>query len=225
LIAKAVGATLAGVIGTSAEAPTRRLRRQTLLRVLAAGGAVVLAACNTESSRHTARSTRSKTVASSTTVTSTTTTTAPPIRYRVKRGDTLTAVAKYFGVSMAVIALTNHLANGDRLTVGQILEIPPAPPAQLVVAPADAPVGEAFKFNLTAAKAGESVTFEVDAPGGAKFTGPPHTASREGSVTATYRTTLANSPGTYTVVATGDHGTSVRATFRVEPGGPNTQPP
>jgi LysM repeat protein len=153
---------------------------------------------------------------------STTTTTPPPISYPVKRGDTLTSIARFFGVSTAVLASVNHLPNGDQLTVGQVLQIPPHPPFQLVVTPPDAPAGQPVTLKLTGAQAGETVTFEIDAPGGDKFTGPPHTAAPDGSVTATYQTNPSDTPGTYTAVARGDHGTAVRATFRVAPNSPST---
>jgi LysM repeat protein len=195
------------------------VRRQWLLRVLAASGAVLLAACST-GSHHTTRSKKPST-ASSTTVAPTTTTSAPPIPYQVKRGDTLTAIAKFFGVTPAVIAAANHL-NSDQLTAGQVLQIPPRPPAQVVVTPPDAPIGQAFKLNLTGAKPGERLAIEITTPAGGKYSGALHIAAQDGSVTATYQTTPGDTPGTYTVVATGDQGTSLRATFSVQPGPPNT---
>jgi LysM repeat protein len=216
LIVGTTGATLAAVIGTSAAAATRL---GLLLRVVAASGAVLLAACSS-GSHHTARSTK-RTTASSTTVVPTTTTAAPPITYQVKRGDSLTALAQFFGVTPAVIVAANHL-NGDQLTAGQVLQIPSRPPAQLVVTPPDAPIGHAFKLNLTGAKAGEIVTLEIDTPDGGKYSGSPHTTAQDGSVTATYQTASGDTAGTYTVVATGDHGTSLRATFRAEPSAPTT---
>jgi lipoprotein NlpD len=158
-----------------------------------------------------------------TTVSSTTTTTAPaPISYQVKRGDTLTSIGRFFGVSTAVLAAVNHLANGDQLTVGQVLQIPPRPAAQLVVTPAEAAAGQPFMLKLTGGQAGETVTFEIDAPSGDKRMGPPHTAAPDGSVSTTYQTSSTDTPGTYTAVATGNHGTSVRATFRVDPTSPST---
>jgi hypothetical protein len=62
----------------------------------------------------------------------------------------------------------------------------------------------------------------IDTPDGGKYSGSPHTAAQDGSVTATYQTASGDTAGTYTVVATGDHGTSLRATFRAEPGAPTT---
>jgi LysM repeat protein len=204
------------VIGTSAAATTRF---GLLVRVVVASGGVLLAACSS-GSHHTARSTK-RTTASSTIVAPTTTTAGPLITYQVKRGDSLTALAQFFGVTRAAIVAANHL-NGDQLTAGQVLQIPPRPPAQLVVTPPDAPFGQAFKLNLTGAKAGEMLTLEIDTPDGGKYSGSPHTAAQDGSVTATYQTASADTAGTYTVVATGDHGTSLRATFRAESGAPTT---
>lgn len=216
LIVRTTGATLAAVIGISATAATRL---RLLLRVVAASGAVLLAACSS-GSHHAARSTK-RTTASSTTVAPTTTTAAPPITYQVKRGDSLTALAQFFGVTSAAVIAANHL-NGEQLTAGQVLQIPPRPPAQLVITPPDAPIGHAFKLKLAGAKAGEIVAFEIDTPDGGKYSGSPHIAAQGGSVTATYQTASGDIAGTYTVVATGDHGTSLRATFRAEPGAPTT---
>jgi LysM repeat protein len=140
------------------------------------------------------------------------------VKTRIKNptDDSLTALAQFFGVAPAAIVAANHL-NGDQLTAGQVLQIPPRPPGQLVVSPPDAPIGKAFKLNLTGAKAGEIVAFEIDTPDGGKYSGSPHTAAQDGSVTATYQTASGDTAGTYTVVATGDHGTSLRATSAPSP--------
>ena len=196
---------------------TPMLRRQVWLLIAAVLAAFALAAPSGSSTRSTARSKRVKTV-----VSSTTTTTPGPITYQVKRGDNLTALARFFGVAPSTLAAYNHLGNEDQLTVGQILEIPRRPPIQLVVTPAHAAPGDAVTFNLTGAQAGETITFEVDAPGGGKFTGPPHNAADDGSVSATYQISLSDASGIYTVVATGNQGTSVRVTFRIDPNAPIT---
>ena len=44
--------------------------------------------------------------------------------YKVKEGDTLTAIAKRFGISMSMIAKVNGGINPDRLRIGQKLMIP-----------------------------------------------------------------------------------------------------
>lgn len=186
-------------------------RRRTRLRLLAAVGVIALAACTSASSEN-GRSTPS-TSAPATTVAPTTTTT-PTTAYPVKRGDTLTKIAKVFGVSTAAILAANQLANGDRLTEGQVLQIPPQPPAQLTVAPPDGIAGTPLMFSVVSAKAGEAVTFEIVRPDGSVFMGSPHTASQDGAVTTKYNTS-GDAPGTYKVVATGDRGTSLQASYRL----------
>ena len=200
------------MIRTSAETRTGCGRRPALLRGLAAGGVLVLAACSA-APRDTAKPARSRTVASTTT-TAPTTTTTPSISYQVKRGDTLTAIARFFGVASAAIDAANQLGGGDRLTEGQVLQIPPSPPAGLNVTPPDGIAGMVFTFTVTGAKVGEAVTFQVVAPGGGTFTGSPHTAGQDGSVTASYRTE-SDAAGKYDVVATGDRGTSLRSSYRL----------
>jgi LysM repeat protein len=184
------------------------------LCLLAAGALVVLASCD-PGHEDASRSARPRTAtASDTGAPTTTTTTTPPITYQVKRGDTLTAIARVVGVSTAALLAANQLPNGDRLTEGQVLVVPPQPPAQLTVTPPDALSGTALTLTVTSAKAGERVTFEIVAPDGSIFTGSPHTASQDGTVTTTYNTSGDDS-GTYKVVATGDRGTSLQASFRL----------
>jgi hypothetical protein len=82
------------------------------------------------------------------------------------------------------------------------------------VNPPDGIAGMVFTFTVTGAKVGETITFEVVAPGGGIFTGSPHTAGQDGTVTASYRTD-GDEAGKYEVVATGDRGTSLRSSFRL----------
>jgi LysM repeat protein len=187
-------------------------QRPALVRGLAAGGVIVLTACGV-ASRDTAEPTRSKRTPASTAA-APTTTTAPMTSYQVKRGDTLTAIAKLFGVSKAAITAANQLSSEDRLTEGQVLQIPPTPPAQLVVDPPDGIAGHVFTFMLTGAKAGENVTFEIVSPDGGIYTGSPHTAGEDGVVATSYRSG-GDSAGTYRVVATGDRGTSLEAKYQL----------
>lgn len=203
------------MIGTS-EARAWLGRRGWLARVVAAGGVAVLAGCGAASTE-TGRSAQAENAAANapaTTAPAPTTTTTPSTSYQVKRGDTLTSIAKFFGVSTATIAAANQLGSGDRLTEGQVLQIPPSPPAGLSVTPPDGIAGMVFTFTVTGAKVGEAVTFQVVAPGGGTFTGSPHTAAQDGSVTASYRTD-GDAAGKYDVVATGDRGTSLRAAYRL----------
>src|ERR1043165_6095666 len=57
-----------------------------------------------------------------------TTTTLGPVTYQVRRGDTLTVIARRFAVSIETIVAANQLTNQDNLAEGQILRIPPPPP-------------------------------------------------------------------------------------------------
>ncbi|NUQ37935.1 MAG: LysM peptidoglycan-binding domain-containing protein [Caldilineales bacterium] len=50
--------------------------------------------------------------------------TQPGVWYTVKRGDTLSALARAYGVTTAAIADANQLANRNRILVGQRLWIP-----------------------------------------------------------------------------------------------------
>jgi LysM repeat protein len=155
--------------------------------------------------------------ASTTTVASTigtTTTTVAAITYRVRRGDTLTTIAKQFRVPISAIVRFNHITNPDRLAEGQRLRIPPAPPVRLVVRPSVGQRGEAFQLRLTGAQPSEAVTFEIRSPKGT-FTGPPHRASTDGAVAATYQTAFADPTGTFDVVATGNEGTTAHTIFIV----------
>jgi LysM repeat protein len=150
-----------------------------------------------------------------------TTSTVPRVTYQVKRGDTLTVLARRFGVSIAAIVAVNHLANPDHLAEGQRLVIPPIPPIRFVIAPPAAQGGDEFQLKLTGAKPSETVTFDIDAPGH-KYTGPPHTASAAGVVTAIYHSSASDTPGAYEVTAKGNQGTTARASFRINPA-PTTQ--
>ena len=174
--------------------------------------------CSTSAStRHVAASkstTVSTTVSTRARVPTTTTTTPATITYRVKRGDTLTTIAHHFRVSISAIVSGNHVANPDRLSEGQTLRIPPAPPLKLVVTPPKGQAGQAFQLKLTGAVPSETIKFEIDSSTG-KYTGGRHTASADGAVTATYQTALSGPTGIYNVTATGNQGTKVRAGFLV----------
>jgi len=51
------------------------------------------------------------------------------VRYVVQPGDTLSAIARRFGTTVAAIASTNTLADPDEIVVGQVIFIPTAGPA------------------------------------------------------------------------------------------------
>jgi LysM repeat protein len=141
-----------------------------------------------------------------------TATTLPPNTYRVKRGDTLTTIARHFRVAISAIVSVNHVANPDRLTEGQTLQIPPTSPLELVITPARGNAGQAFQLKLTGAVGYETIRFEIDLAT-RKYTGGPHTASADGAVTATYQTALGAPTGRYDVTATGNLGSKVHANF------------
>lgn len=64
---------------------------------------------------------------------------APAKTYVVRPGDTLTAIAKRFGVTVAALAAANRLKNPDRVLAGQRLVIPA--PATVVRPPSSSPPG------------------------------------------------------------------------------------
>lgn len=140
---------------------------------------------------------------------------APPIPYTVQRGDTLTGIARRFGVAIDAIVAANQLTDLDRLVEGQVLLVPPPPPVVLVVAPPVIRPGGTTELQLTGAKPSEGVVFEIVSPTGT-FTGPTHNASADGTVTTTYTPGLDALAGIYRVTARGSEGTTAQATFRVE---------
>jgi LysM repeat protein len=144
------------------------------------------------------------------------TTTAPPAgtSYVVERGDTLVAIAKEFGVAVAAIVFVNGLEDPDHLAEGMTLVIPPRPPVQLAVTPADGPPGSVFTLELTGAQPSENVRFQISSSDG-RYTGPPHTATSEGTVQASYQSASDDPAGTYAVVARGDRGTIAQASFSI----------
>jgi LysM repeat protein len=174
------------------------------------------AGCGTTSGGSSGRddSTTAAQTATTMTAATTTTTVPPPITYQVKRGDTLTSIAKQFRVSVTKIVALNQLPDPDRLTEGQALTIPPVPPVVFVVAPDTGAQGQEFQFDLTGANPAEKVTFEVASPT-SKYVGGAHTASEDGAVTAKYQTSPLDATGIYTVTATGDMGTLAKASFSV----------
>jgi len=190
-------------------AESRRARAGRLIAVITC--ATLLIGCSSSSKRST-RHVSTTTQARSTTTAPKTTTTAPLKTYQVKRGDGLATIAERFHVSVAAIVFTNRIADPDRLAEGQILRIPTQPALALVVTPARGKRGQTFELSLIGAKAAEVIKFEINSPAG-KRTGPPHIASKNGSVVTRYQTSAVNPPGTYKVIATGNKGAKVRADF------------
>jgi LysM repeat protein len=149
----------------------------------------------------------------STTTRPSTTMTGPPFVYRVRRGDTLTALAAKFRVAVSVIMARNHLPTPDLLREGQVLHIPQPPPLALTITPHQGRAGQAFHFTLTGAEPAETITFTTLSPSG-RYTGDPHT-TLDGIVTAIYETSIADRAGIRTVLAVGDMGTRLTARFVV----------
>ena len=189
----------------AAHASVPRLPRSLVACVIAVA---LLAGCSSHRG-----STTSDTAGTSTSVATTTTTTLPQL-YRVRAGDTLTAIAQRLRVSAAAIIERNHVSDPNTLRAGQTLVIPPRPPLTLVVMPNRGHVGDGFELRLTGAAPGETIVYAIQSPKGV-FTGQPHTASDAGAVTATYQTSFGDRPGVYKVTAMGDRGTVMRAEFRV----------
>jgi LysM repeat protein len=152
--------------------------------------------------------------ATSVTASTTTTTTRPPIEYTVQAGDTLTSVAKQYGVSKTAILDANQIPDPDRLVPGQTFQIPSPTPVALVIRPAKARTGGSVEIRLKGAQPDELVTFLIVSPVG-QFSGPAHSPDAHGTVTTSYRLGIADPPGTYTVLARGDQVTQADATFRV----------
>jgi LysM repeat protein len=142
-------------------------------------------------------------------------TTTVPITYTAARGDTLTSIAARFGVSVQAIIAANQLADPDHLAQGQVLRIPPAAALQLTVTPGEGRAGTTFEISLEGARPSEAVTFEIETPAGS-YTGPAHTASDVGKVTAKYETNAGSAPGVYVVTARAARGTLGRTTMVVD---------
>lgn len=74
--------------------------------------------------------------------------------------------------------------------------------AQMVVEPAQGPIGTVFTFRASSLPAGSAVVFRITGPNNHDFTGSPRPVAADGTVTGTYRATPTNFLGVYTVHAT-----------------------
>lgn len=144
----------------------------------------------------------------------TTTTSLPSIRYQVRRGESLIQIANRFHEPLAAIMRRNRIANADHLAEGQTLVITPFAGLTLVVTPPQGRPGRAFQLALRGATPGETIIFKIDSPAGT-YTGGPHVAAANGTVTATYQPASGDPTGVYRVTATGTLGTTIQATFRL----------
>ena len=119
--------------------------RSTALVIGIVGIVTVLSACGGDDTK--VADTLPVMVAESTTTIpfeSTTTLTANPEFYTIQQGDTLSAIAASFGVTVADIVAANGLANADAIQAGQKLAIPSngtAPSTTAVVATTVAATG------------------------------------------------------------------------------------
>ena len=119
--------------------------RSTALVIGIVGIVTVLSACGGDDTK--VADTLPVMVAESTTTIpfeSTTTLTANPESYTIQQGDTLSAIAASFGVTVADIVAANGLANADAIQAGQKLAIPSngtAPSTTAVVATTVAATG------------------------------------------------------------------------------------
>jgi murein DD-endopeptidase MepM/ murein hydrolase activator NlpD len=70
--------------------------------------------------------------------------------YVVRKGDTLTEIAKLFNVSVNTIRWANNLKQEDTIAIGQVLVILPVTGVQYTVAKGDTPQSLAKKFSADA---------------------------------------------------------------------------
>lgn len=89
-----------------------------------------------------------------------------PAEHVVLRGETLTSIARMYGVDVAALASANGLIAPYRLRVGQRLTLPGAsartkPAAQLAVVEDDAPAGEPVPVRAPPARAGARFSWPV----------------------------------------------------------------
>ncbi len=90
-----------------------------LLSLAAAG---VLAACGSDNSH--ANDTLPPIATTTTTTTMPPTTTTIPDEYTIQKGESLSGIAKMFGLSTVELAAYNGIANLDDIQAGQVLKIP-----------------------------------------------------------------------------------------------------
>lgn len=92
------------------------------------------------------------------------------------------------------------------------------PPPAVTISPDTAQSGTKLTLAVNHFTAGDSVTFEIDMPGGRKFVGQPHVVATDGTVSTTFLVTSQNPVGDYVVHATTDKGQAAEAHFTVAAG-------
>lgn len=102
-----------------------------LFAVLGVGATLV--ACGT--ANRSANDTLPPIVTTTTTTTLAPTTTTIPQTYIVQRGDSLSAIAKRFGVSKAALAAFNNITDPDKIQAGQKLKLPQPGDVVVTLAP------------------------------------------------------------------------------------------
>jgi LysM repeat protein len=142
------------------------------------------------------------------------TTNAAPTTYTVTRGDTLTEIAEQFHTSVGAIVAANRLEDPDNLVEGQQLVMPSPFAVRIDAAMAD---DGGIGLTLVGAQPFEQVTFVITRPDGSTYTGSPHAAGGDGTVTTKYSAVL--ELGTYRVHASGTAGTTAENAFHVKPRG------
>ena len=106
-------------------------------------------------------------------------------------------MAKRFGITLAALAGANHIANPDTIKQGQILTIPPAPPPTTTTAPPTTAVPSPPRLAVTPPDGPVGTVFNLNLTGA--------------------RPTENVTFGKYTIVVTGDQGTTATAAFAVDP--------
>jgi len=93
-----------------------------------------------------------------------------------------------------------------------------APTPTVAVRPAAGPVGTTFTLTATHFHPGEMLRFDIGLPNGKIFKGQFHQVPANGTVEAPYKTSSPNDPpGSYSVKAATEKGTSATGSFTVSP--------
>jgi LysM repeat protein len=130
---------------------------------------------------------------------------SPGETYTVKKGDTLSAIAKKHGVSAADLTIANSIRNVKRIQIGQVLTIPnPDAPLEYLVRSGDTLDGIARQHRTTAAELKQYnrlqnpdrlfVGQKILIPGGAGITSSQLPSANRALLPATFRRELNRIP-------------------------------